>query len=136
MKLKLLAIFCLLIVRATFADEPVMALIKRVAPAYVAQFVAKDIPAVDGRDVFEIESADGKIILRGNSPLSQAVALNWYLKYYAHCHVSLNGRQLNLPAKLPAVKEKVQQVGWAKSRYFLNYCTFGYSMPWWDWDQW
>ena len=94
------------------------------------------IPADNGKDVFEIESRDGKVVLRGNSPLSQAVALNWYLKYSAHCNVSLNGRQLDLPAKLPAVTEKVHIVGWAQSRYFLNYVTYGYVLPWWDWEQW
>jgi alpha-N-acetylglucosaminidase len=37
---------------------------------------------------------------------------------------------------LPQVQPKVRQVCWAKHRYFLNYCCFGYSLPWWDWDQW
>ena len=23
-----------------------------------------------------------------------------------------------------------------KHRYFFNYCTFSYSMAWWDWTQW
>ena len=35
-----------------------------------------------------------------------AVGLNWYLKYYCHCNVSINGRQLNLPRSLPAVEKK------------------------------
>ena len=30
----------------------------------------------------------------------------------------------------------MRQVSWARHRYFLNYCCFGYSLPWWDWDQW
>lgn len=118
------------------AAEQVRGLIGRILPGHEKQFVVETIAETDGKDVFEIESQGGKIVLRGNSQLSQAVALNWYLKYYAKCHVSLNGRQLNLPVKLPVVPEKVRQVGWAKSRYFLNYCTFGYSMPWWDWAQW
>lgn len=111
-------------------------LIERVVPGREAAFICETIPADAGRDVFEIESLGGKIVLRGNSPLSQAVALNWYLKYCAHCDVSLNGRQVNLPEKLPAVERKIRQNAWAQSRYFLNYCTFGYSMPWWDWKQW
>ncbi len=122
---------------AATASEPAVAgLIERIVPERARQFVVETIRADNGRDVFEIESREGKIVLRGNSPLSQAVALNWYLKYCGHCHVSLNGRQLDLPARLPVVKEKVRQVAWARSRYFLNYCTFGYSMPWWDWTQW
>jgi alpha-N-acetylglucosaminidase len=34
------------------------------------------------------------------------------------------------------VKPKVRRVAWASRRYFLNYCCFGYSLPWWDWTQW
>jgi hypothetical protein len=30
----------------------------------------------------------------------------------------------------------VRKVSWAKHRYFFNYCCFGYSLPWWGWEQW
>ena len=113
--------------------QPIRDFLQRIIPAHAAQFVCETIPANDGKDVFELESKDGKIVLCGNSPLSQAVALNWYLKYYLHCHVSRNGQQLNLPAELPMVREKVRQVGWARSRYLINYVAFGYVHPWWDW---
>ena len=124
---------------ATAMTDPqgaAVALIGRIVPAHAAQFVCELIPPEKGRDVFEIESQHGKITLRGNSALSLAVAVNWYLKYCCHCSVSLNGSQLNLPERLPVVKKKVHMAAWARSRYFLNYCTFSYSMSWWDWDQW
>ena len=101
-----------------------------------AHFVFQTIPADNGKDVFEIEGQAGKVVVRGNSPLSMAAGLNWYLKYDCHCHVSLNGCQVNLPAKLRVGEKKVRQSGWAPARYFLNYCTFSYSMSWWDWWQW
>lgn len=116
--------------------QPVRDLLTRLLPKHAGAFTIETIPPADGKDVFELESKDGKVILRGNSTLSQAVALNWYLKYICHCHVSLNGDQLNLPEQLPTVATRVRQVGWAQSRYFLNYCTFSYSMSWWDWAQW
>jgi alpha-N-acetylglucosaminidase len=121
---------------ATSSTQSAQALIMRLIPKHADQFVCEIIPADAGKDVFEIESQDGKIVLRGNSALSVAVALNWYLKYTCHCHVSLNGSQLNLPRQLPVVEKKVRITGWAPSRYFLNYCTFSYSMSWWDWAQW
>lgn len=65
-----------------------------------------------------------------------AMGLNWYLKYYCHCHVSWNGSHLAMPESLPEVHPKVRQISWAKYRYFLNYCCFGYSLAWYDWDQW
>ena len=112
------------------------ALIARIVPAHASSFVCEVIPPEGGNDVFELESKDGKIIVRGNSALSMAFGLNWYLKYYGHCNVSINGRQLNLPSPLPAVEKKFRLAAWAKSRYLLNYCTFGYVQPWWDWPQW
>ena len=121
---------------AANAMAPVRALIARLAPVHAQNFAVEPIAAEGGRNVFEIENRTGKIVLRGDSPLSAAVALNWYLKYYCHCSVSLNGRNLELPVPLPTVARKVRQTGWASSRYLLNYCTFGYSMPWWDWTQW
>jgi alpha-N-acetylglucosaminidase len=121
---------------ATSPTQSAQALIGRLIPNHADQFVCEIIPADGGKDVFEIESKDGKIVLRGNSALSMAVALNWYLKYTCHCHVSLNGSQLNLPRQLPALEKKVRMSGWAPSRYFLNYCTFSYSMSWWNWAQW
>ena len=115
---------------------PVQSLIERIAPGRGQEFVVETIPAAEGRGVFELESRGAKVAVRGDSPLSVAVGFNWYLKYYANSHVSLNGSQVNLPQVLPAVPAKVRMSSWAASRYFLNYCTFAYSMPWWDWAQW
>jgi alpha-N-acetylglucosaminidase len=120
---------------ANMADS-VRGLLERVVPAHANEFIVESIPSEQGKDVFEIESKDSKIVLRGNTGVAAAVALNWYLKYYCHCSVSLNGRQLNLTNPLPPVSTKLRMTGWAQSRYLLNYCTFSYSMSWWDWAQW
>ncbi len=94
------------------------------------------IPQDNGQDVFELETSNGTVTIRGNNAVSLAVGLNWYLKYYCHRHVSWCGNQLNLPSPLPSLREKVRHTAWAKHRYFLNYCCFGYSLPWWDFSQW
>ena len=65
--------------------------------------------------MFELGSRDGKLVVRGNSALSLAFGLNWYLKYYGHCNASINGRQLNLPSPLPLVEKKFRLASWAKS---------------------
>ncbi len=108
----------------------------RLLPGRSGSFAFETIPAEQGRDVFEIESRGKQIILRGNSGVALASALNWYLKYYCHCHYSLKARQLQLPRRLPAVQPKVRRVSQDRWRYFLNYCCFGYSLPWYDWAQW
>jgi alpha-N-acetylglucosaminidase len=122
---------------ATNSDKAaVYGLIHRILPAYADHFEINFIPKEDEKDLFEIESANGKIILRGNNGISIASALNYYLKNYAHCQITWNGTNLNLPNPLPMVPKKIQRKSPYKYRYYLNYCTFNYSMSWWDWERW
>lgn len=111
-------------------------LLKRLLPEYSDRFAFEVIEPVYGRDVFEIESSNGIIVIRGNNGVAMAMGLKWYLKNYCHCHVSWNGSQLNLPNPLPQIQPKVRRISWARYRYFLNYCSFGYSLAWYDWAQW
>jgi alpha-N-acetylglucosaminidase len=111
-------------------------LLRRLLPHQTDQFAFEVIAPVYGRDVFELETVHNKLVIRGNTGVAMARGLNWYLKYYCDCQVSWQGNQLHLPDPLPMVQSKVRQVTWARHRYFLNYCCFGYSLPWWDWKQW
>lgn len=112
-------------------------LIARIIPRQAGQFVVETIPANNGGDVFEVESRDGKIILRGDNGVSIASALNWYLQNECHCDISWNcGDQLRLPKILPAVPKLVHIVSPHKYRYTYNFCTHGYTMAWWEWPQW
>ncbi len=58
----------------------------RLLPAHEKAFILEQIPADEGRDVFEIESRGDKIVLRGNNGVAMAAGLNWYLKYFCNCH--------------------------------------------------
>jgi len=111
-------------------------LIERVLPKRHQSFITKSIPAVNGKDVFELESRNKQIILSGSSGVALASAFYYYLTEYAHCQITWNGTNLTLPATLPAVKGKVRKESPYDYRYYLNYCTFNYSMSWWDWPRW
>lgn len=87
-------------------------------------------------DFFEITSQDGKVQINGNSDLSLATGLNWYLKYVAGIHLSWNNPSQKLPELLPLPKERIRQEATMKNRYYLNYCTYSYSMAFWDWERW
>lgn len=121
---------------ASTPPEAAQALIQRVLPSRAKEFSLEMIPREPGGDVFELESRGEGIVLRGNNGVSLASALNWYLKYYCHAHVSWCGSQLDLPKPLPAVPVKVRHVSPFRYRYCFNYCAFSYSLAWWDWDQW
>ncbi len=113
-----------------------VALIKRVVPDHADNFLVELLSDEEGDDVFEIESKGEKIVLRGNNGVAIGSALYHYLKENAHCQITWNGTNLNLPATLPEVATKVRKTSPYQYRYYLNYCTFNYTMSWWDWDRW
>ncbi|KAI9449243.1 alpha-N-acetylglucosaminidase [Russula earlei] len=86
--------------------------------------------------VFELESVNGGLVLRGNTVVAVASALYYYLTEYCHCQITWNGVNLNLPVTLPVVPAKVHKTTPYQYRYYMNYCTFNYSMSWWDWSRW
>ena len=110
--------------------------LQRWLPNHVNQFILEKIPQDDGHDVFELEGKDNRIILRGSNGLSICTALNYYLKYFALADISWCGIQCNLPKTLPPVDKKIHERFTYPYRYFINYCCFGYSLPWWDFEQW
>jgi alpha-N-acetylglucosaminidase len=118
-------------------DETARQLAQRVLPALAADLRFETIPPAGGGDVFELESRDGKIVLRGNNAASMASALNRYLEEFCHCQISWNcGNQLAIPRPAPPVAGRIRAVSPHRYRYVYNYCTHGYTMPWWDWPRW
>ncbi len=112
------------------------ALIARVVPRNAASFEVAAIPQADGRDVFEVASAGDRIMLRGSSGVAIASALNWYLQHVAGVNTSLPLEPISLAAPLARVPSPVRVTTPYRIRYFFNYCTFSYSMAWWNWDDW
>jgi len=112
------------------------ALIERALPGKGDLFRVEMLPKEQSVDVFEIESVDDKITLRGTSGVAIASALNWYLKQYCNASLSWRGQQVTLPEPLPPVLPKIHKETPFERRYCFNYCCFSYSMAWWDWEDW
>lgn len=119
-----------------FDKQVSLDLIKRVLPAHAGRFVVEYIPQQKGKDVFELDGKGDKIILRGNNGVSVASALKYWLTHYAHCDISWNGVNLNIPKPFPLVKSKVRKITPHDYRHYFNYCTFSYTATWWDWKRW
>ncbi len=122
---------------STESDQPVSELAERLLPdnnssSFVFEKLSSD------SDFFELEqAADDRIIIRGNNGVSIARGLNHYLRNYCHKSVSWCGNNLSeLPVPLPPIREKVRVTASFPYRYYLNYCTYSYSMAFWDWEQW
>ena len=91
----------------------------------------------DGKDIFEVsDGEDGKILIRGNNGVAMASGFNYYLRYY--CKVDYNplfASQLDMPETLPEVGETIVKETDYDVRYALNFCTYSYTMAFWDWDE-
>ena len=110
-------------------------LVNRVVPEYSQNIVLERL--ADTIDRFEIETKGQKLVIRGNNANSMAVGLNHYLKYYCKAQYSwFMEEPLQIPVTMPTVPEKVSLSARVPDRFFLNYCTYGYTMPWWGWAQW
>ena len=136
-----LAIFCLMTGCTTQKDQSpdataARALAQRVIPAQAGHFVFETLPA-DTCDYFTLRSEGRKVVIGGNNANSMAVGLNYYLKYYCHTNIGWFAWDKGaLPKQLPAVAEPVRRDARVPERFFLNYCTYGYTMPWWTWKEW
>ena len=75
-------------------------LAERIIPEVTDKIRFEQLSENEQKDFFELESLEGKIVVRGNSANSMAVGFNHYLKYYCKASVSW---YLNDPVELPDV---------------------------------
>lgn len=119
---------------AASMEEAAKELIGRILPEYADRFIVESMAKDSGRDAFELASQGDKIILRGNDGISIASALNYWLNQYAHCSVSWNSNNLEIPKPFPLVTGTIHKVSPHTYRYYFNYTT--YTLIWWDWERW
>lgn len=110
-------------------------LVKRLIPEFAAQFEFKQVPS--RTDTYSLESSNGKIIISGNNANAMATGLNHYLKRYCNTTVSWYADvPVEMPEVLPTIPSKETATAKVERRFFLNYCTYGYTMPFWTWKEW
>ena len=132
MRTLLLSLFCLLTLGAQ--ANPVDGLLERIDHG-ASRKIKTELVKQD-HDFFEITTKGGKPCIKGNTWVNIASGLNWYLKYYAGVQLTWNQMKATLPATLPLPKKPERRETNLKLRYDFNYCTFSYSMAFWDWARW
>ncbi len=115
-------------------SNPVDELLERIDKGASAKFKTELVKS--DKDFFELDQKGSKVVVRGNTWVNIASGINWYLKYYAGIHLSWNQMQAKLPAVMPVVTKKERHETDLTLRYDFNYCTFSYSMAFWDWKRW
>lgn len=130
----LILLACLCFPFAQLWSNPVNGLLERINSGASKKFI---IQVKKGQsDFFELDQKGDKVVIRGNNYVNIATGLNWYLKYYAGIHLSWNGMTAKLPESLPKVSTPVRKETNLSLRYDFNYCTYSYTMAFWDWERW
>ena len=124
--------FCLIAVISS--ANPIDNLLERIDKRASKKFKTELIQSPT--DFFELSQEGNRIVIKGNTWVNIAVGLNWYLKYYAGIHLTWNNMNTHLPASLPRVTSPERHATDLKLRNDFNYCTFSYSMAFWDWKRW
>lgn len=115
---------------------PAVQLTKRIVPEIADKIQYEIIESPT--DTFNISAAgNGKVLIKGNNPISMAVGLNQYLRRYLGTNVSwFAADPIQLPDEITIPEEPYGASAAVPNRFFLNYCTFGYTMPYWKWNDW
>ena len=131
---KILCLISLFLLGVTLYASPITGLLERIDKGASRKYVIERLKGE--KDFFDLDQKGNKVVVRGNNYVSIATGINWYLKYYAGINLSWNGMQADLPEVLPPVLKKERHETDLKLRYDFNYCTFSYSMAFWDWKRW
>jgi alpha-N-acetylglucosaminidase len=111
-------------------------LLLRISPNLQGKVIFEKIEPVGCATVFELETRDAKLIVRGNDLSSMTAGLSWYLKYYCNSGTYWGEHRNPVPAELPALPGKIRKESPYKYRYYMNYCVDAYSTRFWKWDRW
>ncbi len=127
-------VLVLFLIPVKSSSTPIDNLLERIDKGASKKFIIEEVES--NQDFFELDQKDEKVVIRGNNYVSIANGINWYLKYYMGIHLCWNNMRAKLPPKLRPVQSKEFHTTKCQYRYYLNYCTFSYTMPFWDWERW
>lgn len=90
----------------------------------------------ESKDVFELKDGEnGVIVIRGNNGVAMASGFNYYLKNYVNVDYNpMYSSNTNLKKIAPVGKRVVKEAQF-DLRYALNFCTYSYTMSFWNWDE-
>ena len=132
-RILLSTVFALIALTQSWAN-PVDQMLERIDKGASRKFKTQLVTGE--RDFFELSQSGDRVMVKGNTWVNIATGINWYLKYHAGIHLTWNNMKTRLPDHLPPLAAVERHETDLKLRYDFNYCTFSYSMAFWDWERW
>lgn len=109
--------------------------IERLAPQVSKSIVIESINKVDGKDVFEQELRNGKLVIKGSSGVATCRGFYDFMRNNNYGISSWNGNRNAMPTEMKSGNTR-RIVSPFKHHYYFNVVTYGYTMPYWDWERW
>lgn len=89
----------------------------------------------EGKTYFQYKTDEGLLQVEGSSPVALCRGFYDFIKSNRSGIYSWSGNNIRFPEQLQQVPLK-RVVSPFENHYLFNVCTYGYSMPYWDWERW
>lgn len=119
----------------TPAETAARGVIGRLIGDHAETIVLRECSQQQGHDTYEVVAADGTLTISGSSATAMTYAFSKYVREACHSMITWSNPRITLPDRWPDYHSGQQTSPYAL-RYFLNVCTYGYTMPYWDWSRW
>lgn len=116
---------------AKYAED----VIRRYAGDDVKLQINISLPENDGHETYSLQVNDNTIFIDASSGVAACRGFYDYVKKENAGIVSWSGNRCELPEHLNAC-DKYSVVSPFKHHYYFNVVTYGYTMPYWDWERW
>ncbi len=88
-----------------------------------------------GRDRFAVEVRRGRLVVEGSSTVALCHGFYDYVLSHGYGVCSWTGNRFELPEELPT-EARHEVCSPFERRLYMNVCTFGYTSPFWNWEEW
>ena len=110
--------------------------IERVLGRFPKNVVLKSIPVDEaGNNRYATSARGGVLCIEGSSPVAICRGFYDYVSTNGYGVFNWSGSRFDLPARFPDA-ERREVASPFKHHLYYNVCTYGYTMPFWGWDEW
>ena len=91
----------------------------------------------EDKEYYQINSNGSDTVIKATTVSALTAGFGYYIKEYRGANISWYDSvpsQFNSDVK--EVDSLVSHKSIVKNRFYLNYCTYGYALPFWKWNQW